>query len=169
MTTAYCKICNNKFYPRPSHVRNGWGVYCSIKCKSIGSQVARQKTFCFICGKELLRTTTQLNHSKSGKFFCNKSCQTKWRNAEFIGSKHANYKDGINSYQSVLRRYKILQICSYCGEKDARVLATHHIDENHKNNNIDNLTWLCHNCHSLVHYDNVERQKFLNKHKEQCK
>ncbi|KKQ77734.1 MAG: hypothetical protein A3A96_03890 [Candidatus Zambryskibacteria bacterium RIFCSPLOWO2_01_FULL_39_39] len=169
MTVSYCKVCNNKFYPRPSNIKRGWGVYCSISCKNIGTQVIRQKVFCFICKKELMRTTAQLSHSKSGNFFCSKSCQTKWRNTEFIGPKHANFKDGKNSYQSVLKRYKIKQICNYCGEKDTRILAIHHIDENHKNNDINNLTWLCHNCHSLVHYDSVEKQKFLTKHKKQCK
>jgi len=166
--TSYCKVCNTKFYPRPSHVRRGWGIYCSINCKNLGTRV-RQKVFCFICGKELMKTFTQLSHSKSGNFFCNKSCQTKWRNAEFIGSKHASFKDGKNSYQSILKRHNVPQVCSYCGEKDTRVLVTHHIDENHRNNNLKNLTWLCHNCHSLVHYDSLEKHKFLIKHKEQCK
>ena len=165
MIVAFCKICNTRFYPRPSNVRKGWGIYCSRNCKNIGTRV-RHKAFCFICNKELLKTATQLRHSKSGKFFCNKSCQTKWRNSEFVGPKHANFKDGKNSYQSILKRYKIKQICNYCGERDVRVLATHHIDENHKNNNVKNLIWLCHNCHSLVHYDNVEKQKFLFKHKQ---
>ncbi len=161
---SFCKICKTKFNSRPSHVKKGWGIYCSINCKSKGTRV-RQKTFCFICNKELLKTISQMNHSKSKKFFCNKSCQTKWRNTQFIGQKHSNFKHGNKSYQSILKRHKILQICNFCGEKDVRVLATHHIDENHKNNVLENLTWLCHNCHLLVHYDKVEKQRFLVKHK----
>jgi predicted HNH restriction endonuclease len=38
-----------------------------------------------------------------------------------------------------------------------RVLAVRHIDQNHKNNNVENLAWLCHNCHHLVHNDKVEQ------------
>lgn len=164
MTIAFCKVCSTRFYPRPSNVKRGWGIYCPRNCKNIGTRV-RHKSFCFICNKELLKTETQLRHSKSGKFFCDKSCQAKWRNTEFVGPKHANFKDGKNSYQSILKRYKIKQICNYCREKDIRVIVTHHIDENRKNNNMKNLVWLCHNCHSLVHYDNVEKRKFLHEHK----
>ncbi len=40
-------------------------------------------------------------------------------------------------------------------------MAVHHIDEDHNNNELGNLAWLCHNCHHLVHHDNVERQRFL--------
>ncbi|MEI8123757.1 MAG: HNH endonuclease [bacterium] len=145
-------------------MKKGWGIYCSVKCKSIGTSIRRQKTHCFICRKEILRTNIQMNHSKSGKFFCNKSCQTKWRNAQFIGEKHSNFRNGETVYQTILKRNKVLRICSYCGERDIRVLATHHVDGNRKNNNIKNLTWLCHNCHSLVHCDRLEGQKFLINH-----
>lgn len=160
---VYCKVCSKRFNPRPSHVKMGWGIYCSRNCKKIGTRV-RHLVHCFICNKELMKTTTQIKHSKSGKYFCNKSCQTKWRNTEFVGYKHINFKDGKYSYKSILKRYRIPQVCDYCGEKDVRVLATHHIDGNHRNNHIMNLTWLCHNCHTLVHYDRLEEQKFLIKH-----
>lgn len=163
MTSSFCKICKKEFYPRPFYVKLGWGIYCSNKCKNVG-QITSQKVFCFICNREVSKTPVQIGRSKSGKFFCSKSCQTKWRNAQYIGQKHLGFKDGRNSYQSILKREKVPQVCNYCGENDARVLATHHVDENHQNNNIKNLVWLCHNCHSLVHYDNVEKQKFLAKH-----
>ena len=144
MTITNCKICKKNFYPKLSHVKRGWGVYCSKRCKDIG-QITRQKVYCYICGMEVMKTISKLSHSKSGKFFCNKSCQTKWRNTVFVGSKHAMYKDGRQSYQSILNRNKVIEICGYCGEKDTRVLVTHHIDENHSNNDLINLTWLCHN------------------------
>ena len=54
-------------------------------------------------------------------------------------------------------------ICKRCGLDDKRVLAVHHIDQNHFNNKPENLTWLCQNCHFLVHHDKVEKQKFLAK------
>ena len=55
-----CKICDTQFYPRPSHVKMGWGIYCSRNCKNIGTRV-RQKVFCFICNKKLMKTVTQLS------------------------------------------------------------------------------------------------------------
>lgn len=51
-------------------------------------------------------------------------------------------------------------MCTLCKTEDKRVLATHHIDRNRLNNSVNNLAWLCHNCHFLVHHDNVETQRF---------
>jgi len=92
-------------------------------------------------------------------FFCGKSCQTKWRNSEFIQEKHANWKTGRNAYRSVMRRSGIKKICLLCKTDDIRVLAVHHVDKDRKNNNIENLVWLCHNCHHLVHqYEEGQKQ-----------
>jgi len=60
-----------------------------------------------------------------------------------------------------MTRNDIVQVCFRCRTKDKRILAVHHIDETHLNNDIKNLAWLCHNCHYLVHNDKVEKQKFL--------
>jgi len=162
MTINFCKICNKKFAAKPSHIRKGWGIYCSRNCKIIASRV-RSEVTCFICGKNLLKTATQLKRSKSGKYFCNKSCQTIWRNSQFVGPKHSNFKTGRRAYSSILNRHKVEQRCGLCRTKDIRVLNTHHVDENHRNNNIGNLAWLCHNCHHLVHYDSLSKKKFLAK------
>jgi len=160
---SFCKICKTKFFPRPSHVKRGWGIYCSRKCKHIGTKV-RKKVFCFTCKKELLKTISQINRSKSGKLFCNKSCQTKWRNVKFSGKNHLGWKDGKSTYRRILEKGGAKAVCKLCGKDDKRVLAVHHVDENHKNNSLKNLVWLCHNCHLLVHYDRLEKQKFLIKH-----
>ena len=49
--------------------------------------------------------------------------------------------------------------CITCKEKDARVLQVHHKDGNRRKNSIDNLAWLCINCHHLVHLHNKKLQK----------
>lgn len=116
---------------------------------------------CFICGKETYKKVTQIKRSKSGKFFCGKSCQTKWRNEEFSGEKHANWKIGLHTYRDRMLRSKKEKICQLCLTKDSRVLAVHHIDKNRKNNKISNLAWLCHNCHFLVHHHEEEKAKFM--------
>jgi 5-methylcytosine-specific restriction endonuclease McrA len=51
-----------------------------------------------------------------------------------------------------LRRVSIKEVCSRCGNKDRRVLTVHHKDGNRKNNKIDNLEWLCRNCHCIIHW-----------------
>ncbi len=161
MPLVKCKICDTGFYPRPSHVLKGWGVYCSRNCKHVGSKTSIQVT-CFVCNTEIFKTPTQVKRSKSKKYFCSKSCQTKWRNTEFSGNKHAMWKGGFSMYRNILLDNKKTPKCMRCEKRDIRILAVHHVDENHQNNNLRNLAWLCHNCHYLVHHDTLEKQKFLN-------
>lgn len=160
MPIKKCKICNNRFYAKPFFLRNGKAKYCSLKC--MGLDKRKGKIFnCFSCDKEIYKTKKAINKSKSKKYFCSKSCQTKWRNTEFTGEKHSNWKGGVSTYKDILIRNKIPQMCKFCKKKDIRILAVHHIDRNRKNNNLSNLTWLCHNCHHLVHHDKKERDKFM--------
>src|SRR3989338_949204 len=159
MPDVNCKICNKIFYAKPFWLAKGYGVYCSKECHYSGIRKGK-KMPCDICGKETYKQLKQLENSKSGKFFCNKSCQTVWRNQEFIGSKHANWKTGRHAYRSVLSRNKINKICTLCKTKDTRVLAVHHIDKNRTNNTVSNLAWLCHNCHHIVHHHKNETEKF---------
>jgi len=165
MPVVKCKICPNDFYVKPSHLKMGYGKYCSSKCQYQGRKTGKI-VGCFICEKETYKSQKALNGSLSKKYFCSKSCQTKWRNTEFIGSKHANFIHGHASYRSILGRHKIPKICALCNIRDSRILAVHHLDENHKNNELENLSWLCHNCHFLVHHDSLEKQKFLGKNKK---
>lgn len=153
-----CKVCKKKFNTKPYHVKRGHGVYCSKACHYLDAQKRVVKN-CDTCGKETYKKPTQISRSKSGKYFCGKSCQTIWRNAHFHGTEHPNYKEGLYSYRSVLTRNKVPAICKRCRIEDKRVLAVHHIDQNRKNNTLKNLTWLCHNCHHTIHHYPEERKK----------
>ena len=165
MPIVRCKLCAKEFYGKPYFLKIGQAKYCSSVCQYEDRKKGKIVS-CNICGKETYKQVKQLVKSKSGKFFCSKSCQTKWRNTEFIGSKHANFIHGNGSYRSILNRHKIVKRCNLCGNNDPRVLAVHHIDENHQNNTLENLAWMCHNCHFLVHHDKVEKAKFLAKIKK---
>ena len=155
-----CKHCKKKFSVKPFWVKRGAGIYCSAKCQHLGKRNGKMMP-CYICDKITYKAGKALRHSKSQKFFCSKSCQTKWRNSEFIGEKHANYTTGRSSYQTVLTRHKVPAICKMCSTTDRRVLVTHHIDKNRTNNKLSNLVWLCHNCHFLVHYHKGMGQKLM--------
>lgn len=137
----------------------GQGIYCSAMCQYQGRKNGKT-LLCDTCGKETYKQLKQLKKSKSGKFFCSKSCQTIWRNQEYVGDKHQNWKTGLFAYRSVLSRHKIKKFCNLCETKDLRVLAVHHIDKNRKNNDLSNLAWLCHSCHFLVHHYKEETLKF---------
>lgn len=52
-------------------------------------------------------------------------------------------------------------MCFRCRVSDIRVLAVHHADENRTNNGVENLIWLCHNCHYLIHHDILEKKRMM--------
>jgi hypothetical protein len=160
MPIVKCKICSASFYAKPFWLKRGYGKFCSTICQYEGRKNGKMIP-CDICGKNTYKPKKQLKGSKSGKFFCSKSCQTKWRNKEFIGPRHANWKGGTSTYKNILVRSRTPQICKLCKKKDKRVLAVHHIDKNRNNNRVENLVWLCHNCHHLVHHYKEERDKFM--------
>lgn len=145
-----CKQCGASFLVKPFHVRNGYGIFCSRAC-SYESMRNGKRTSCATCGKEIYKTAMEVGRSKSGKYFCDKSCQTIWRNKEFSGEKHKLWARGGSTYRDILIRKNTPRICAACAIADTRVLAAHHIDTNHQNNDPKNLQWLCHNCHHCVH------------------
>ena len=161
MPIVKCKICKKQFYTKPSHLKRGDGKYCSNVCSAKGRRRGKFVT-CTTCGKEVWRMPRHLAHSKSKKYFCNKSCQTFWRNSVmYTGSNHPNWKGGFSSYRDMMIRRKIPKVCKRCKIRDFRLLSVHHLDENRKNNKIENLIWLCYNCHYLIHRNKAEKKKFM--------
>ena len=147
-----CKVFKKEFKTKPYWVKIGGGKYCSKWCHYQGLKTGKT-IVCFICKKEAYKSIKNLGRSKSKKYFCSKSCQAIWRNSiVYIGENHPNWRGGESTYKNILLRTKILPICSKCRTKDKRVLAVHHLDRNRKNNKVENLIWLCHNCHHLIHY-----------------
>lgn len=160
MSVVSCEICNKTFYIKPSHQKLGWGKFCSRKCQA-ESQLNGKFVRCLICNKSIYRSGNQIKRSKSGYHFCSKTCQTLWRNQYFIASRHVNWKYGESAYRNILKRSGRKSICIICKIKDERILTAHHIDKNRKNNRIDNLIWLCLNCHYLVHHDSELNKKTM--------
>lgn len=161
MPQVKCKRCKKEFYAKPNWLRKGLGKYCSRIC-CYESRKKGKHIKCFICNKITYKSPKNLARSKSGKYFCCKSCQTIWRNSMvFIGKNHSNWKNGQTTYKKVLLQSNKKRICILCKENDTRLLAAHHIDENRKNNDVNNLIWLCHNCHFLVHHYKKEKNQFM--------
>lgn len=154
MANAECGVCDKIFYAKSSHLKKGWGKYCSKKCQN-KSQMTGVFVLCNVCSKEIWKMQKELRHSKSQNYFCSKSCQTRWRNTVYVGEKHHSWINGINTYRKLMKRHKISPICSHCQIADTRVLIVHHIDHNRINNTITNLMWLCRNCHYLIHAGNT--------------
>lgn len=152
MPYVVCNKCGNHFYAKPNWIKRGWGKFCSRDCVFANQRKGKLIT-CFICEKEAYKSPKELVRSKSHKFFCGKSCQTIWRNKiVFIGENHANWKYGESAYRRILTTNGKSLICKLCNNRDERILTVHHKDRNRRNNKIENLVWLCHNCHYLVHH-----------------
>ena len=161
MPWVNCKICAKNFYAKPNHLEKGWGTHCSQKCNAEDRKKHGKVVTCYVCKKPVYKTPRALKHSKSGNYFCTKSCQTIWRNSMvYIGENHPNWKDGgSRHYRDILKRSRQKESCRLCKTSDARILAVHHLDHNHSNNKLENLAWLCHNCHYLIHHHADERQR----------
>lgn len=160
IVNSKCKTCKKSFSVKPSWIKAGYGKYCSKPCRAEASKKGKIVS-CYECGEQVYKSRKALNGSKSGNYFCGKSCQTTWRNTHFSKEKHPNYKHGHNAYRRILLQSDKEQYCRLCQTVDKRVLAAHHIDHDHFNHDIENLTWLCHNCHHLVHHDKKEHERFM--------
>src|SRR3989338_6394698 len=133
MPQAKCKICKKEFYVKPSHLKRGWGKYCSRKCQNEGQKKGNFFS-CAICQKKIWRVPKDIKSSKSQKFFCNRSCQTIWRNKIYSGTNHSLWNGGLSIYRKEFLKTKVKPICKKCGHNDKRVLIIHHKDSNRRNN-----------------------------------
>lgn len=154
MPIVECKVCQKNFYAKPRHIKIGWGKYCSIQCRSI-AQFNGCNIKCDYCGKSIYRTPASIKRSLSGKFFCSRACHCAWENKNNRLLDHSpNWEGGRYVYRLILQRSDIKKACVRCGLDDERILEVHHKDGNRKNNALNNLVWLCRNCHGLEHVEN---------------
>lgn len=147
-----CSYCE-KEVDRPNRLinqakKNNWKFYCTKECHS-GGKTKHQIFTCGYCGIEVKRTPSELK-SKSGKYFCSKSCSTTHRNTGKFGP--ANYLWKGISY----RNFAFDNFPNYCNrcnyDEHKFILIVHHKDRNRKNNTLENLEILCPNCHAIEHY-----------------
>ncbi len=147
---AVCQACSRVFRVKASVIERGFGKYCSAGCQHESARTGKWFQ-CEGCQKDVYRTSKYIAASKSKKYFCNKSCQTIWRNKEFSGARHANWKHGMGSYRSIMKRAGREVVCEFCRMTDERVIIVHHRDRKRTNNALSNLVRLCRNCHYIVH------------------
>lgn len=148
-----CSVCGQDFEKETKKVneslKNGWKFYCSDECrKHKNSKLCK----CAYCGKEIWKTMSEINNSKSGNVFCSRSCATSLNNSLYkTKENHPNYING-SSFRYREDAFKVYEHkCLVCGwNEDKRILEAHHIDENHSNNNIHNLCLLCPTCHRKI-------------------
>lgn len=152
MLSVKCDTCNSDFEKESKYVKDGKKNYCCKKCQNKGQR--KGKYFeCSYCGEEVYRSPAEIKKSKSGNFFCNKSCSNSYGNIHYRNAENSpNWKDGSKSYRE--RAFKEYDNkCNKCGFDKKAALQVHHIDENRSNNKLENLEILCANCHCMIHYE----------------
>ncbi len=97
---------------------------------------------CPICNREF---STQQG-AKKEKITCSYSCSNTYFRS---GNNNGTYKDDSEvSYRRLCFRYHTKE-CIIC--KEDKIVAVHHFDENHNNNDLANLIPLCPTHHQYIH------------------
>lgn len=129
--------------------------FCSQKCwRDFQAKDCSVELNCNFCNKLFQKRKSHLQNSKSGLYFCSKSCKDKAQRLDsgFPQIHPAHYGNGIDSYREIAFRIYD-KICSSCGyNKHPEVLEVHHKDRNRENNNSSNLEVLCPTCHREEHF-----------------
>lgn len=128
------QFCNNSCAAKYNNVR-----------KKIKTKVKTGK-ICLFCEKE---------YYGSGKKYCSLNCQTRYRQKEVWKQiEDGTYKTGttnraFKTYLKYHREYKCCK-CANTGvwQGKSLTLELEHLDGNSENNALDNLEWICPNCHS---------------------
>ena len=154
MISKECEQCGTAFEARCADLKRGRARFCSRKCsgahRSANTIEKEPNVECAKCGKGFYKTESKQKKSKSGLFFCTRTCKD---SAQTIGNggikkiMPPHYGNGNNYRRICFSHHK--KECIICGED--KVVAVHHYDENHNNNDLNNLIPLCPTHHLYVH------------------
>ena len=81
-----CRICDSSFYASPGHIAKGWGVCCSMNCRSISFKGIGNPRFidcqviCKNCDKSFQVKPASMRAGKA-KIFCSIACRKLHKNA----------------------------------------------------------------------------------------
>lgn len=123
---------------------------------------------CYFCGKTIFRLPSRVRHSKTGKFFCCREHQEFASKTTINNGKITpNYFDrpiDPRAYRTLMMSFYPATCCETCQYAEhIEILEVHHIDSNRRNNKLDNLIWLCPNCHRgiTLGYAELEERKII--------
>lgn len=143
-----CIHCGKEFTVFPYQVRKGHGKFCSTSCGTTYRNIHNNPTLL----KEVREKISRNHADVSGE---NNPMHGR------RGQQAPSYIDGRNSYQG--ETYKKIALANYSQKcavcKDTEQLEAHHRDGNHRNNELDNLMLLCHNCHRNLAHTYVRNEK----------
>lgn len=143
-----CIICNKKYQRQKRQLTEPY--VCSPLCRSI-HKGTRVELTCSHCEETFTRAKSKLKSSRSGEYFCSRTCKDK---AQKYNTKIQpdHYGKGTTGYRlKALKEYG--EVCNRCGyDENIAALVIHHKDRNRDNPSIDNLEVLCANCHAIEHW-----------------
>ena len=155
-----CKNCKVSFNKKPSQISRSVEHYCSLVCHH-NARKTGVLVKCSECNKEIYKDRRALGRSMHKNFFCSTKCSNVLLGRKQFSENHPNWKTGEFSYKSIMKRITTNPKCVLCERVDMRILAVHHIDKDRKNNSLQNLVWLCYNCHFLVHHYQGENRRLI--------
>lgn len=123
-----CAYCGNPFYARPSSIKKGGGIYCSMECLHLDGTI---EFVCTVCGKSFRVWKSHVEHAKalgSSVKYCSKECQNKGMRSDekicpICGNsfyKRHHMKTQIycsNSCSAKAREKRVERECETCGKK----------------------------------------------------
>ena len=147
---SYCKQCGSDFKAYYREVNRGNGKFCSRAClgkyRSENKKVKESNVQCAACGHKFHKTPSRFNRTKSGLHFCSTICHTS--SQRIGGIKEVIPLHYGTSYRSICAQHHEMK-CVVCDED--KIVAVHHHDCNHENNDPKNLVPLCPTHHQYVH------------------
>lgn len=131
-----CVLCGSPFRTHPFLVKRGQGRFCSVKCGSQRPSKPLVLRTCLSCDKEFL--VMQFKIGQEFGRFCSVKCSKSGRyNPKWKGDErtHLQYIK-VSGRKTVAHRWIVeLAINRLLGSDE----VVHHIDQNPKNNEIENL------------------------------
>lgn len=144
-----CLECGNKHLKLECQLKKGRGKFCSKICANKNRQVGRTIK-CLFCEKEFYRRASE--EKRNVLQFCSNEC---YFNNRILNAKKTTYLKEGSVHRHILVAEKALNRKLNKGE------IVHHIDEDKKNNNIENLAVLpSQSIHAKVHFGNYNFDKY---------
>ena len=147
--TLSCLNCNGIHYKLPCQMQKGRGKFCSKECANKHRQHGTT-TNCEFCGNEFYRRFGE--RKKAVSQFCSKEC---YSNDRVLNAKKTTYlKIGARHIHIIVAELALKRPLAV-GE------VVHHIDENKKNNSIENLAVLpSQTIHAKVHFGKYDFEQY---------
>lgn len=146
---ATCSFCGETFYREKKNIikrlEGGYNVYCSYVCCGKASTKDMVELTCCRCGIVFYRKPSKSIRYSTKNVYCSHTC------ANLSVNETKKKHDAYSTY----RQRAILEYgckCNFCDYSVESVLEVHHIDENRRNNKIENLVVVCPNHHKELAY-----------------